>query len=245
MKVQDMEHGRVRADDLVGVGLYSVSETARVLSHALGRRIESKRLHRWSHGRRDRLKLMIREYAPVIGVHLKVGGSFLFTFSDLIELFTVAALRYHDISLQTIRLAYQRACELYGDHPFAKQRYCTDGSGIFPSLKNHDGNLEELSRGQLAFEQIVRPLLKNVSYSGETATMFSPLGVDRTVVLDPGRAFGSPINKDSGVPTQVLYEMHQAGESDEDIASWYGVPLEGVRDAVEYETALSQVSNLL
>lgn len=237
-----MDQDDLRVSDLVGVGLYSVSETARVLSHALGRRVESKRLHRWTHGRRDALKSMIREYAPVIGVHLKVGGSYLFTFSDLIELFTVAALRYHSISLQTIRLAYQRASELYGEHPFAKQRYCTDGSGIFPSLKEYDGNLEELSRGQLAFEHIVKPLLKNVAYSGESATMFSPLGVDRTVVLDPTRSFGSPINKDSGVPTQVLYEMHQAGEKDEEIAAWYGVPLEGVRDAVEYETALKKAA---
>ena len=237
-----MGRGDVGVSELVGVGLYSVSETARVLSHALGRRIESKRLHRWAHGRRDLFKSMVREYAPVIGVHLKVGGSYLFTFSDLIELFTVAALRYENLSLQTIRQAYERAQELYGLHPFAKQRYCTDGSGIFPLLMNYDGNLEELSRGQLAFEQIVKPLLKNVSYSGESATMFSPLGVERTVVLDPMRSFGCPINRDSGVPTQVLYEMHQAGETDEDIATWYGVPLQGVRDAVEYETALKKAA---
>ena len=237
-KLRSVNDRRVQVDSRLGVGLYSVADTARVLSFALKHRITRTSLSRWAHGRQVFSDEAVREYAPIVNAQLKVADSYLFTFADLIELMTVAALRNKGLSIKTIRHAYERASELFGEHPFAKREYSVYGKGIFEKLKSYDGTMEELSTGRLAFEQVVKPLLENVSYAADMATMFSPLGSDRTVVLDPSRGFGAPINKETGVPTYVLYGMVEEGESEESVADWYGVSIQGVRDAVEYESAL-------
>ena len=239
-----MKNSHVDVDKLVGVGLYSISDTARVLSQALGTGIDRTRLTRWAHGRKkvDSGHSKLDRYAPVVGSHLKVADSYLFTFSDLIELFTVATLRQKKILMRTIRYAYLRATEQYGEHPFAKYSYSIFGSGIFKTPTGDENGLEELSTGSLAFEKLVKPLLQNVSYSDETASMFSPLGTDRSVVLDPARAFGAPIDKHTGIATAILYGMVMSGESEDSVANWYGVSLEGVHDAVIYELALKEAA---
>ena len=239
-----MKISHVDVNELVGVGLYSITDTARVLSQALGTGIDRTRLTRWAHGRKktDSTQSKVVRYAPVVGSHLKIADSYLFTFSDLIELFTVAALRQKKISMRTIRSAYSRATEQHGEHAFAKYSYSVFGSGIFKTPTSDENHLEELSSGSLAFEKLVKPLLQNVSYSNETASIFSPLGTDRSVVLDPARAFGAPIDKLTGIATAILYGMVMSGESEESVANWYGVSLEGVHDAVEYESALKKVA---
>jgi uncharacterized protein (DUF433 family) len=229
-------HPETSDDSLLGVGLYSVPQSAKVISHALSGRVEGRLLHRWAQGRRE----VERNYAPLIGAGRKIDGSDVFTFSELIELLTVAALRLKGVSPNTVRSAYKRLRHLWGDHPFARERFRTDGIGIFPA--RDDLQLEELSRGQFAIENVVRPILSDVSYVSDRAVEFSPLGLDKSVVLNPARAFGAPINRQTGVPTYVLYSMRDAGESEQEIADWYGVAVDGVRDAIEYETALAQAA---
>jgi uncharacterized protein (DUF433 family) len=216
-------------DALLGVGLYTISDSARIVSQALDLHVTRTNLTRWAFGR----KSIIKDYAPIITPHLKINDGYLFTFADLIELFTIAALRQHNLPMSTVKFAYKRALEKYGSHPFAKHRFSIDGSGVFA-----DADMEELSTGRVAFEEIVRPLLQNVSYTEDIAAMFSPLGTSRSVVLDPERSFGAPINKDAGIPTAVLAGMVSSGEEIDRVADWYGVSIQGVRDAVEYEKLL-------
>ena len=61
-------------------------------------------------------------------------------------------------------------------------------------------------------------------------------------MLDPDRSFGAAINRDTGVLTRILYGMHKAGESEVTVAKWYDVTIEGVRDAIFYESALSKAA---
>ncbi|MFQ5809752.1 MAG: hypothetical protein ACE5JM_09060, partial [Armatimonadota bacterium] len=65
-----------------------------------------------------------------------------------------------------------------------------------------------------------------------------PLGRKKRVVLDLQRAFGKPIDAETGVPTFVLYQASQSGEPRDRIAAWYNVPLAAVSRAVEYETSI-------
>ncbi|HUZ49264.1 MAG TPA: hypothetical protein VMW12_05915 [Candidatus Dormibacteraeota bacterium] len=219
-------------DSLLGVGLYTVSESVDVISHRLSGRVDNRLLLRWSKGRREASK----DYAAITEAPLKIADTNLFTFVQLIELMTIAALRSKGVKSKAIRLAYAARKERYGDYPFARERFRTDGIGIFPG--SDDELMEELSRGQLFFKNVIEPILMDVSYANGCAVTFSPLGSDKSVILDPARAFGSPIDKETGVPTHVLYAMRQSGEAEESVAEWYGVSIKGVRDAVEYESAL-------
>jgi uncharacterized protein (DUF433 family) len=218
-------------DALLGVGLYSVTETAQILSQALALRVTAKSLRRWAYGR----KRLVKEYAPIIQPTVRVEDAYLFTFQDVIELMTIAALRGEGMKMRSVKAAYERARELFGEHPFAKHKFSVDGAGIFP--KGED--LEDLVTGRRAFQDIVAPLLRDiVTYLGDIPTELTPLGRDRTVLLNPARSFGSPINRATGIPTRILYAMHKAGEPIAHVAQWYNVSVEGVRDAVEYESAL-------
>ena len=97
---------------------------------------------------------------------------------------------------------------------------------------------EELSKQQTFFEEVVRPILMDVSYVDGNAVQFSPLGTQRSVVLDPKVSFGAPVDRSSGVSTAVLYAMRHSGESEESVADWYGVTVSAVRDAFEYESSI-------
>jgi uncharacterized protein (DUF433 family) len=63
-----------------------------------------------------------------------------------------------------------------------------------------------------------------------------PIGKDRAVVIDPRRSFGAPIVKTAGIPTKILNSAVNAEKSMEFVAKWYGVELNEVKDAVQFES---------
>ncbi len=220
---------------VLGVGLYSVSESAAVIRHRVQNATTNRRLLRWAHSLNE-----LAKFKPIIGPPLLVEGEYLFSFAQLMELMTVAALRAKGVTVKAIRRAHERGREKYGNHPFAREGYRTDGVGIFTEVDSEEA--EELSRQQTFFEEVIHPILADVSYVDSFAAQFSPLGNMRSVILDPRIAFGSPVDKESGIPTATLYAMSDSGESDESVADWYEVSVESVRDAIEYETALRKAA---
>ncbi len=224
------------ADDLLGVGLYSVADTARILTEALRTKIAQASLRRWRRGRKE----FIKSYAAVVhSANLKIAERDTIRFLELIELMTVAAMRAENVRTRDIRDAYSAARAEFGAYPFATRKYSLYGGGIFAKKSSGDGGLVELASGNRAFETIVKPLLHDiVVYDGDVAREITPLGKGKSVVLDPERSFGAPINRETGVPTYALYGMHKAGEPIKRIAAWYRVSENGVEDAIEYETRL-------
>jgi uncharacterized protein (DUF433 family) len=218
--------------ELLGVGLYSVPQAARLISHALGAYAPERQLRRMALGRRE----FEREYAPLVGGDLRVDGSHLFTFLELIELMTVVALKQKGVKPATIRRTRQVLEARYGSNPFARSRFLTDGVGIYD--KKDLPNPVELSRQQIAIETVVKPLLSKVSYVDDRAATYSPVVTHGTVILNPARSFGAPINKQTSIPTYVIKGMLDAGEVEEEVADWYGITVQGVQDAAEYESAL-------
>lgn len=221
----------------LGVGLYSYAEAARIIGVAPSTlrswvreyyyEVEGRRYHR----------------APIIRRHFPDQP--ILTFLELIELLFVKLFREHGVSMRAIRLASHRAAEMFEtDYPFAVRRFDTDGRRIFATLKDvaEDGTLiQDLSRGQLAFETIVRPFFRKLEYEGNMAALtFWPRERGGRVVLDPRRNFGHPIDAETGIPTRVLYDafVSDAGHSVEAVADWYEVPVAAVEAAVSYETSL-------
>lgn len=244
-----MNSEAVRSQGLLGVGLYTAPDAARLLSFEIGAVLSGKKLRRWALGYRYRTvdRAILREAEPIVGARLRGEGYDLFTFAELIELLVIGAFREEGVSSAVIRAARNRACEMFGENPFARRRFETDGKHIFVTLaaaelgsKLSEANFTlEVTRGQGALEAVVRPLFRRIDYIGDLAGRFWPLGRNRSVVIDPARSFGEAVENESGVPTATLYATHKAGESNSAIADWYGVSLQGVADALEYESAIA------
>ena len=176
------------------------------------------------------------------------------TFAELLTLRLVKAFRDVKLGLPTIRRVAERAAADYGlAMPFASRRFRTDGRKVFIELRHKAGDddepgapirdrelIEVLTRRR-NFADVVEPsLFANVDWDGDFATRWRPMGKASTVVLDPAVRFGAPRIDGTGVPTSAVAAAVRAeGGSDAAVAAvanWYGVPLEGVQDAMRFET---------
>jgi len=223
------------------VGVYSVPEASRLVRMPRG----------W-------VKRMVRGYAfrgrkgqpsaspPLFrGTHEDVGGVINLSFLDLIELLFVRDFREHGVSMPIIRRAAVVAAEMFKDldHPFCLKRFATDGKYIFGTAATEEGDehMIDLVHRQHVFSQVMEPFLKQLEYSeaGELLRWF-PMGKGTPVVLDPRLSFGAPVVEKFSVPTSILYGAFKAGEKDEDIATWYEMPLPSVQAAIAFERSLQQ-----
>lgn len=226
---------------LLGKGLYTIPEAARILQM----RAETVRcwVKGYSFGREGH-----RRYSPpLIQLPTSSGVSELFlTFQNLIELLFIRLFHREGVSLYTIRAAASEAQrDFESNHPFAVKQFDTDGKDIFATLEFKDVEgipkskvLKDLKLSQMVIDEIARPYFKNLEYSSLGVIRYYPLGSDKSIVLDPKRSFGKPIDEASGVSTYVLYQMARTGEAPRDIAKWYGVSEEAVSNAIEYESFL-------
>jgi hypothetical protein len=225
----------------VGIGLYTIPEAARII------RVNSRTLHNWALGYTFDTKLRRVTQRPVVSRNLGPSSQIL-TFYELIELLFVKLFRNEGVSLQTIRKATLAAASIFElPYPFATRRFDTDGKRVFTTLEEQSSSLndlklvEDLAKGQLAFETVVKPFFRHLEYRGhEEAIRYWPEEGGRRVVLDPERAFGHPIDSITGIPTLTLYQAFRASRANEYAAAaeWHGVPVESVEYAVRYEEAL-------
>jgi len=228
---------------LLGIGLYSISEAARLLC------VNTTTARRWVDGYTYRLRGVERASAPVIQRDLpKQNSTDVLTFLDLMELYFVDIFRGNGVRMSVVREAARVGAALFKTrHPFAVVRFQTDGQRIFATPDERDEEMRaiigsagmiELAPAQWVFESFARPFCTDIEYGAEEALKYWPLGKEKRVVLDPQRAFGKPIDAETGVSTFVLYQASKSGETLKDIADWYDVPEVAIGQAVEYEKSL-------
>lgn len=161
-------------------------------------------------------------------------------FRDLMEIRFVNAFINAGVSWKTMRLAHEAAkSKLHSNHPFCTHRFATDGREILleQATASADACLVDISNDQSEFKRIVLPFLKELDFE-QGHTRWWPLGKNRSVVLDPVRNLGQPTVKKAGIPTRVLARSVKANGSIESVAAWFEVPLQEVRDALEFEAQL-------
>jgi len=84
--------------------------------------------------------------------------------------------------------------------------------------------------------------IERVEAAGGGAVRLFPFSRDpaesspRIVVIDPRVRFGRPTVSGSGIPTDILFERHQAGDSVADLVADYDLTAEEVEEAIRYET---------
>lgn len=222
-------------------GVYSLGDAAAII------RVPFGKLRRWaagywySDGDEDRFS------GPVVEVETDYLDQRIISFPELMELFVVAFFRANGVSMPVVRASRAEAQKLFGvEFPFATEDLQTDGRGVFATLSSgevegitHQRLLVELSKGQLAFDDLVRPFFRDkLDFERGLAFRYWPLGKTRPIVLDARRSFGKSIVASRGAPTAVLYNMVEAGESIDRVARWYNVSDADVDAAVEYEQNL-------
>jgi uncharacterized protein (DUF433 family) len=225
----------------LGVGLYTIPEAARLL------KVPARTLARWAEGYTFTYRDEKRFAAPLFRrEHARLLEERILTFADLIEMMLIRMFSEHGVSMPTIRAAAAAAIREFGTgHPFATRRFHTDGKRLFLETRRDDSGpavdsafLRELPSFQLVLDEVARPFFFKLDYDQDEVLRYWPLGRDKGVVLDPRRSFGKPIVSRFGVPTWVLNEMVQAGETRDRVASWYEVSPEAVDAAVEFEQSL-------
>jgi len=219
-------------------GIYTVPEASRLT------RVAAPRIRRWLRGYTFFSGAREHVSPPVWRGQLQpVDGALALGFLDLMEIRVVDAFLRAGVSWKTLREAEQRGSDLFGsNHPFCTQRFETDGRGIFVDIgpNSDEPILLEIIQNQAVFDEITSPFFKDLEFSEDRVLeRWWPLGDNRTVVVDPRRAFGKPIIVDRGVPTVILSSAANASRSIDEVVFWYDVTKNSVVDAIEFENSLS------
>jgi uncharacterized protein (DUF433 family) len=166
------------------------------------------------------------------------------SFNNLVEVHVLRALRTrHDVSMGAVRKALKYAEEECQIPRLLIHRDLTAGAGeIF--LDKYTQLVSLSKGGQLALRSVLAAHLQRVVYDpgGVPLRLYpwlpNPLDAPRKpIVLDPQIGFGSPVTAHRNISTAVLASRFDVGESEEDLATDYGLTLEEVRDAVQFERA--------
>jgi len=232
----------------LGVGFYSRAEAARLL------KVTPTRLNRWVRGYTYRLRQhgeshVKRQKKPIVHVFLPTIDSVVaLSFVELIELRVIKAFTDRGLPLQRVRVAAERAIELFDTvHPFASRRVFTDGELVFAEFgeirKPDLPDLIELTKGkhlQIHSGVLLQGYLDEISFSQDTllADRWWPLSKDFPVVLDPKIAFGAPVIEGTATRTEVVAGTARAMSADA-AANLYQLKKRQVEAAVQFEDLLA------
>jgi uncharacterized protein (DUF433 family)/DNA-binding transcriptional MerR regulator len=221
-------------------GIYTVTDASRLLG------ISASKVRGWVAGHPG------SEAGPIIPTEYdKLGRRIALSFKNLIEALFVKNFADHGISIQSIRVMAEEAKRILNTaHPFATEiMFKTDKKRIFAQIFNDsikEVQLYDLKKRNWTIESIMRDFLTDaVVYGPEGyAHLWYPRKEQAPhVVVTPTHAFGQPILKDSGVPTETLLDALDAEDGDYiRVAKWYQVSPEDVLEARKFEHLLDRAA---
>lgn len=214
--------------------MYSIAEAA----HHLG--LPRATLRAWVHGRRYTAGGESC-FSPGV-IQLPDPSDDRLSFTNLVEAHVLRALRFeHDVPMRLVRRALS-----YAEKECRVQRLLiSDQLRAAPGemfLKEYGKLLSLTVSGQLAMERILESFLRRLArdVDGVPVRLYpfvAPEVCDdrRVVTIDPRVAYGRPSIASKGISTAILAERVNAGEHIEDLAAYYGLDTEDVKEAVVYE----------
>lgn len=210
--------------------VYGVVEAAGYLG------LRSDRVRAWLDGY-DRAGIV---YAPVVrDIHT---GSDVVTWGEFVELGYLREYRRKGVSLQKLRPVIEALRrEFATPYPLATARPFVMEKELVLELQEQNGLPSAIAivirSGQtVALTPEARRFFQKVEFdaagSGSARRLF-PAGPASPVVIDPLVRFGRP--NISGIATERMWELHDAGETVYEIADGYDLAPESVRAAIAYE----------
>jgi uncharacterized protein (DUF433 family) len=223
---------------------YGIYESAHLL------KIPANTLKTWIQGREYPTSYGPRKFEPLIS--LPDPNLHLLSFVNLVEAHVLDAIRYkHHVPLPNVRdaISYLRD-QFQSKHPLAD--YAFERQGVELIIRQAGEVLNVTRKGQLAMKEIIGAYLKRIEYDPEglAAHLYPYLkrhpkeleDEPKLVLIDPRIAFGKPILVGVGVPTAVVADRNEAGETVKELAKDYGCEASEIEKAIEYEHALPKAA---
>ena len=189
-----------------------------------------------------------KPYAPLIRER-SLGGD-LVTWGEFIETRLIAEYRDEGALVQRMRPTIELLRErLQTPYPLASARMWlrVDGRELVQEVQEQSGLDERLSlvvirNGQqiLDWAPRVQEFRQSLQWEDDIVARLRPTPKIPQVVVDPLLGFGQPAVR--GVRTEIIRELHDAGDTVEMIAELYELTTGDVRAAVSYEMVVRQRS---
>jgi uncharacterized protein (DUF433 family) len=222
---------------LLDGGIYSVPEAAGLVGAG------QQAMRVWIEGRPGRQSPLIDNQIGRLGRKVAVS------FTNLMELRFVAFFVRVGVGLREIRSIMEEAKRtLQHPHPFAtKTVFKTDGRKIVAEIARRNGikAIYDLKTTNYEMELVVMASLKNAVVYDPTgnAILWKPRPKSApNIVVHPSYAFGRPILRGSGVPTEALFQAMQAEGDFKIVAELYEVPERQVLEAISFEKDLRRAA---
>ena len=212
-------------------GIYEVPEAARYLGTAMRLRtplnVTSTKLIYW-----------IRRGLTTPDLVEIPGRQLLMTFEDLISMRVIAALRAAGVSFKKIYRAERWLRDTTGHpRPFATELVWTERSDVFAEFQR---KLIAASRsGQYAMEILRTYLIPVHGLAFDERRVAKSWEPHKDILLDPLIQFGAPCIKGTRIPTRAVWGVLRGGDSIELVTRSYGLAVDEIKEAVEWEDALT------
>jgi len=237
------KHDIYRGRDPRAIPTYGIWESAHLL------KIPPDTLRSWIRGRDYPTKHGTKRFQPLIT--LPDEDLPLLSFINLIEAHVLDAIRYKDrIPLDNVRDAVKHLRERYNsEHPLVEFEFQHDGVDLFTEIARDIINVTK--QGQIAIREVVSAYLKRIARDpqGSAIALYPyltrhPQQVEepKLILIDPRISFGKAILVGVGVPTAVIADRNEAGESVDELAEDYGCEASEIAQAIEYERALPKAA---
>jgi uncharacterized protein (DUF433 family) len=231
--------------DIREIPAYNILQASRNL------KIPFETLRGWVRGRYGLdSKGVRRRFEPVI--KLPERNRPLLSFVNMIEAHVLDGMRrQYSVPFNKIRGGLEFLEEQYpSKHPLADWLFQTDGVDLF--IDHLDNCINISSNGQLVMKHVVGAFLHRIdrNLEGQPIRLFpfirKPERIrdkdvdqleqqDRPVVINPFVSFGKPILVGTGIPTAIIAERFDAGDSVDILADDYGLTPSQVEKAIRYE----------
>ena len=166
------------------------------------------------------------------------------SFTNLIEAHVLRVIRTeHQIPLEKVQIALNYMGEKFNTpHPLTQKQFKTDGTDLFIDQIDH---LINVSRsGQLAIKEVLQRLLTRIEWNeADVAVRLFPFietGLEplsqKILTIDPTISFGRPTIAGTGIPTHVIKELYDAGDSISELAEDYDCTSEQIHAAILFES---------
>ncbi|WP_204136869.1 DUF433 domain-containing protein [Halomicronema sp. CCY15110] len=196
----------------------------------------------WVKGRTYETKQGKRFSEPLI--ELPKPDAKALSFTNLVEAHVLRAIRVeHEVRLDQIRIALSFISDELGyPHPLVREDFLkTDGQSIY--VEHLERLLDASKGGQIAIRETLDIYLTRIEVDeqGIASRLFPFVHPDRAkddpkvIVIDPDISFGRPVIVGTRIPTSVLADRYQAGESVDLLAEDYRCDLALIQTALEYE----------
>lgn len=218
-------------DDPRDMPAYSIPVAAHYL------RIPVTTLQYWVRGKRYSTDKGRKRAEPVLV--LPDPGRPLLSFFNIAEAHILRALRKETrIQLPHIRRAIDFVAKRFAKpHPLLQYQFKTDGASLFVE---EIGKLIDVSGfGQMVMPEMMEHL-ERLEFKDNLVTRLYPFtrqndAGPKTIFIDPRYSFGRPVLARICVPTTVIAERYEAGESVGDLAQDYGCEALEIEEAIRCE----------